>query len=123
MQRPGNLDDLLFELAVFLRQLVGEERVAVFGVGRGRGAILDADEAEGHFIAVGGDTLYAASKVLSVEGDKVTFRLVGVKNRTSASAYAEHGDALFADELSKKDAKLKEKVVEITRTLFVRRRP
>ena len=72
---------------------------------------------------IGGDTLYAASKVVAVDGDKVTFRLVGVKNRTSASAYAEYGDALFADELSKKDGKLKEKVVEITRTLYVRRRP
>ena len=71
---------------------------------------------------VGGDTLYAASKVVAVDGDKVTFRLVGVKNRTSASAYAEYGDALFADELSKKDGKIKEKVVEITRTLHIRRR-
>jgi 2-methylfumaryl-CoA hydratase len=72
---------------------------------------------------VGGDTLYAASKVVAVDGEKVTFRLVGVKNRTSASAYAEHGDALFADELSKKDSpKIKEKVVEITRTLHIRRR-
>lgn len=71
---------------------------------------------------VGGDTLYAASKVVAVDGEEVTFRLVGVKNRTSASAYAEYGDALFADELSKKDGKIKEKVVEITRTLSIRRR-
>lgn len=71
---------------------------------------------------VGGDTLYAASKVLAVEGERVTFRLVGVKNRTAASAYAEYGDALFADELSKKEGKIKEKVVEVTRTLLVRRR-
>ncbi len=75
---------------------------------------------------VGGDTLYAASKVLAIEsggdGARVTFRLVGVKNRTSASAFAEHGDALFTEELSKKDGKIKDKVVEITRTLLVRRR-
>jgi len=71
---------------------------------------------------VGGDTLYAASKVIAVDGERVTFRLVGVKNRTSASAFAEYGDALFADELSKKDGKIKEKVVEITRTLHIRRR-
>jgi 2-methylfumaryl-CoA hydratase len=76
---------------------------------------------------VGGDTLYAASKVLAVEeggngAGKVTFRLVGVKGRTSASAYAEYGDALFTEELTKKDGKIKEKVVEITRTLYVRRR-
>ena len=76
---------------------------------------------------VGGDTLYAASKVVAIKdapsgGALVTFRLVGVKNRTSASAFAEHGDALFTEELSKKDGKIKEKVVEITRTLLVRRR-
>jgi 2-methylfumaryl-CoA hydratase len=80
---------------------------------------------------VGGDTLYAASKVLAVDADasgaaRVTFRLVGGKNRTSASAYAEYGDALFSEELGKKDGpgqqKIKDKVVEITRTLLVRRR-
>jgi acyl dehydratase len=71
---------------------------------------------------VGGDTLYAASKVLAVDGDKVTFRLVGVKNRTAASAFAEYGDALFTEELSKKDGRIREKVVEITRTLLVARR-
>jgi 2-methylfumaryl-CoA hydratase len=76
---------------------------------------------------VGGDTLYAASKVLAVDRERdrerVVFRLVGVKNRTSASAFAEYGDALFTEELSKKEHKIKEKVVEITRTLYVRRRP
>jgi 2-methylfumaryl-CoA hydratase len=76
---------------------------------------------------VGGDTLYAASKVLEVKdsgaGGEVTFRLVGVKNKTSAQAFAEYGDALFSDELSKKENKIKEKVVEITRTIYVRRRP
>jgi 2-methylfumaryl-CoA hydratase len=76
---------------------------------------------------VGGDTLYAASQVLAVKevsggAGEVTFRLVGVKNRTSAAAFAEHGDALFADELSKKTDKIKDKVVEITRTVYVRRR-
>jgi 2-methylfumaryl-CoA hydratase len=76
---------------------------------------------------VAGDTLYAASKVLAVRdagagGGEVTFRLVGVKNKTAAQAFAEHGDALFADELSKKDAKLKEKVFEITRTAYVRKK-
>jgi 2-methylfumaryl-CoA hydratase len=71
---------------------------------------------------VAGDTLYAASKVLAVDGNVVTFRLVGVKNKTSKQAYEEHGDALFTDELSKKDNKLKDKVVEITRSLYLRRR-
>jgi 2-methylfumaryl-CoA hydratase len=76
---------------------------------------------------VGGDTLYAASKVLAVKdhdahSGEVTFRLVGVKNKTSAAAYAEYGDALFAEELSKREGKIKDKVVEITRTLLVRKR-
>jgi 2-methylfumaryl-CoA hydratase len=77
---------------------------------------------------VGGDTLYAVSKVLETKelgpsGGEVTFRLVGVKNKTSAQAYAEHGDALFTEELTKKENKIKDKVVEITRTIYVRRRP
>jgi 2-methylfumaryl-CoA hydratase len=76
---------------------------------------------------VANDTLYAASKVLSMKevgggAGEVTFRLVGVKNKTSAQAFAEHGEALFTDELSKKENKLKEKVVEITRTVYLRRR-
>lgn len=70
---------------------------------------------------VGGDTLYAASKVLAVEGDRVTFRLVGIKNRTSHSALVEYGDSLFDEEL-KREHKIKEKVVEITRTLLIPRR-
>ena len=74
---------------------------------------------------VGGDTLYAASKVLEVRDHgafgQVAFRLVGVKNMTSASAYEQHGEALFTDELSKKEGKIKEKVFEITRTLYVRK--
>ena len=76
---------------------------------------------------VAGDTLYSASKVLDVKehgggAGEVTFRLVGVKNRTSAAAYAEYGDALFSDELSKKENKIKDKVFEITRTLYVRKK-
>jgi 2-methylfumaryl-CoA hydratase len=79
---------------------------------------------------VAGDTLYAASKVLDVKehggAGEVTFRLVGVKNRTSAAAFAEHGDALFADELGKPKSeaanKIKDKVFEITRTTYVRKK-
>jgi 2-methylfumaryl-CoA hydratase len=77
---------------------------------------------------VGGDTLYAASQVLAVKehgggAGEVTLRLVGVKNKSAAQAFAEHGDALFTEELTKKENKIKEKVVEITRTIYVRRRP
>jgi 2-methylfumaryl-CoA hydratase len=75
---------------------------------------------------VGNDTLYALSKVLEVKDlggfGEVKFRLVGVKNKTSAQAFTEHGDALFADELSKKEGKIKDKVVEVTRTLIVKKR-
>jgi 2-methylfumaryl-CoA hydratase len=75
---------------------------------------------------VGGDTLYALSKVLAVKDlgnyGEVTFRLVGVKNKTAQAAFAEHGDALFTDELSKKEGKIKDKVVEVTRTLLIRKR-
>jgi 2-methylfumaryl-CoA hydratase len=76
---------------------------------------------------VGGDTLYAISKVLEVKDQgvhgQVTIRLVGVKNLTGAAAWQQYGEGLFAEELSKKDGKIKEKVVEITRTLYVRKRP
>jgi len=76
---------------------------------------------------VGGDTLYALSKVLETNdlgngSGEVKLRLVGVKNKTAAAAHAEHGDALFTDELSKKDGKIKDKVVEVTRTLLIRKR-
>jgi 2-methylfumaryl-CoA hydratase len=76
---------------------------------------------------IGGDTLYGLSKVLEVKDlgngvGEVKFRLVGVKNKTSAAAHAEYGDALFTEELSKKDGKIKDKVVEVTRTLLIRKR-
>jgi 2-methylfumaryl-CoA hydratase len=75
---------------------------------------------------IAGDTLYAASKVIDKKegpgAGEVTFRLVGVKNITAEAAFAAHGEALFADELSKKEGKIKEKVFEITRTLLIRKK-
>jgi 2-methylfumaryl-CoA hydratase len=73
-----------------------------------------------------GDTLYAATKVLAKEehgarAGTVTLRVVGVKN-TAARALIEQGADLFSHELGKVDGKVKEKVIEITRTLLVRRR-
>lgn len=74
---------------------------------------------------VAGDTLYAASKVLAKEdrGDFgiVTFRVVGVKNVRSAELLAKGVD-LFTPELGKKEGAVKEKVVEITRTVAMRKR-
>lgn len=76
---------------------------------------------------VAGDTLFAASKVLSVEAhdpgtSRVTFRLVGTKNKKPAELAAAGAD-LFASELGKKDGKVGEKVFEIDRTVLMRTRP
>lgn len=75
---------------------------------------------------LGGDTLYALSRVEAVQLDgataDVTLRIVGVKNQTGAEAWAAHGDALFATELDKPvEQRLKQKVVEVTRTIRVPR--
>ncbi|WP_437781544.1 MaoC family dehydratase [Sorangium sp. So ce1097] len=73
-----------------------------------------------------GDTLFAASKVIAREeagagAGSVTLRVVGVKN-TPPRALLDQGADLFTPELGKTDGRVKEKVVEITRTLLVRRR-
>lgn len=73
-----------------------------------------------------GDTLYAASRVLAREEvgpglGSVTLRVVGVKN-APPRALLERGADLFAPELGKAEGKVEEKVVEITRTLLLRRR-
>jgi 2-methylfumaryl-CoA hydratase len=75
---------------------------------------------------VAGDTLFAASKVLSVEPhdastSRVTFRLVGTKNKKPAELVAAGAD-LFASELGKKEGKVAEKVFEIDRTVLMRKR-
>lgn len=73
-----------------------------------------------------GDTLFAASQVIAREeagpdAGRVTFRIVGLKN-SPARALIEQGADLFTPELGKSHGRVKEKVVEITRTLLVRRR-
>jgi 2-methylfumaryl-CoA hydratase len=74
-----------------------------------------------------GDTLFAATRVVSKEAlgptvGSVTLRIVGLKN-TPALPLLEKGTDLFTPELGKTEGKVREKVVEITRTLLVRRRP
>ncbi len=74
-----------------------------------------------------GDTLYAVSKVLAKEprgpqAGSLTLRIVGLKN-TPARPLLDRGLDLFTPELGKTEGKVAEKVVEITRTLLVRRRP
>jgi 2-methylfumaryl-CoA hydratase len=73
-----------------------------------------------------GDTLFAASKVLAKEArgphaGTVTLRIVGLKN-TPARPLLDRGLDLFEPELGKTQGRVPEKVVEITRTLLVRRR-
>jgi 2-methylfumaryl-CoA hydratase len=87
---------------------------------------LGLDEGAHPSGVLAGDTLYAATKVLAKEehgarAGTVTLRIVGVKN-TGARALIEQGADLFSHELGKVDGKVKEKVIEITRTLLVRRR-
>ena len=77
---------------------------------------------------VAGDTLYAASKVLSTESlnasfGRVTFKLVGTKN-SRPGLLLDNGATLFDDELSKPaDAKIPHKVFEIQRTVLMRKKP
>jgi len=76
---------------------------------------------------VAGDTLAAASQVVGVRDagafGAVTLRVVGVKNCSAASAVEEHGARLFARERDKgAGARIVDKVVEVTRTLAVRKR-
>ncbi len=76
---------------------------------------------------VAGDTLYAASKVLKVEAhdastSRVTFRLVGTKNRKPADLVAAGAD-LFTSELGKESGKVAEKVFEVDRTVLMRSKP
>jgi len=76
---------------------------------------------------VAGDTLFAASKITAKEGhdthtSRVSLRLVGTKNVRPADLL-EKGEDLFAPELTKKDAKLKEKVFEIDRTVLMLNHP
>src|SRR5579883_827797 len=82
-------------------------------------------EAGAHPNAVAaGDTLYALSKVLAVEergaGGLVSFSLIGVKNLTAEAAHAKYGEPLFTPELSKREARIPEKVFEIKRKLLIR---
>jgi 2-methylfumaryl-CoA hydratase len=73
-----------------------------------------------------GDTLFAASQVVAKEArgpdaGSVTLRVVGLKN-TPALPLIERGMDLFSPELGKGEGRVKEKIIEITRTLLVRRR-
>ncbi len=89
---------------------------------------LGLDEGAHPNPTLAGDTLYAATKVLSVRDEQtgagtVVLRVVGVKNQTAKAACEEHGDALFAAEMTKPaEGKIKNKVIEITRTLYVPKR-
>ena len=73
-----------------------------------------------------GDTLFSATKVVSKEPvdartGAVTLRVVGTKNVPPRTLLAK-GAALFDADLPKTEGRVPEKVLEITRTLLVRRR-
>lgn len=79
-----------------------------------------------------GDTLYAASKVLDVtpvspHAGLVRMRVVGLRGTSAAllleGAPERRRDELFAPELGKEEGRVEQKVVEVTRTLLVERRP
>jgi 2-methylfumaryl-CoA hydratase len=87
---------------------------------------LGLDEGAHPSGVLAGDTLYAATQVLAKEprgphAGVVTLRIVGLKN-TPARPLLDRGMDLFTPELGKTTGKVTEKVVEITRTLLVRRR-
>ncbi|PIE05305.1 MAG: protein dehydratase, partial [Sorangium cellulosum] len=75
-----------------------------------------------------GDTLFAACRIESKEdigpdAGAVTFRVVGVKNE-HPRILLEQGVDLFTPEMKKaREDKVKQKVVEITRTVLIRKRP
>ncbi|MCU0691440.1 MAG: MaoC family dehydratase [Polyangiaceae bacterium] len=75
-----------------------------------------------------GDTLFAACRVEQKEdvgpgAGAITLRVVGVRNTHPAALLAE-GKDLFAPEIKKgKEDKIKDKVVEITRTVLLLKRP
>jgi 2-methylfumaryl-CoA hydratase len=76
---------------------------------------------------IAGDTLFAASRVQKVEPhdattSRVTFRLVGTKNKKPA-ALLDAGVDLFTPELGRKDGKIAEKVFEIDRTVLMLNEP
>ena len=77
---------------------------------------------------VAGDTLYAVSKVLAKEdlgagAGSLRLRVVGVKNSTPRQLL-DAGAELFTPELGKPEAKkVPAKVIEITRTVLVCKRP
>jgi len=87
---------------------------------------LGLDEGAHPSGVIAGDTLFAASKVVAKEDlgprlGSVTLRIVGLKN-TPSRALLEKGADLFSPELGKAEGKVKEKVVEVNRTLLVRKR-
>src|SRR6185295_7284148 len=87
---------------------------------------LGLDEGAHPSGVLAGDTLFAATQVLAKAphgktAGTVMLRVVGLKN-AHALGLLERGMDLFTPELGKTEGKVKEKVVEITRTLLVRRR-
>lgn len=74
-----------------------------------------------------GDTLFAATRVeskrdLGPNAGAIGLRIVGLKN-VHPLQLLEAGADVFSPEMGKQDGKIKDKVLEISRTLLVRKRP
>ncbi len=107
---------LSWVLALTSRDLTGN---AVWDVGLDAGAHPNG--------VVAGDTLYASTQVVTKEdagphAGVVTLRVVGTKNKPGSELFLA-GGGLFVPEFSKKDGRVAEKVVEITRKVLMRKRP
>lgn len=106
---------LSWVLALTSRDLAGN---AVWELGLDAGAHPNG--------TLAGDTLYAASKVVSKKdagphAGVLGLRIVGTKNKPAEELFLA-GD-LFTPELEKTSGKIAEKVVEISRELLIRKRP
>lgn len=95
-------------------------------------ALWDLGYTEGYHTqpAVAGDTLYAISRVLSLENGPdalgvgvMGLQLIGVKNMSGRQALDQYGAALFARESTKpRQDRIPEKLFEIERRLLLKRR-
>jgi 2-methylfumaryl-CoA hydratase len=106
---------LSWVLALTSRDLAGN---AIWDLGLDEGAHPSG--------VLAGDTLYATTKIVDktdagAHAGIVTLRVVGTKNRPGGELAKDPG--FFTPELGKTDAKVGDKVVEITRRLLIRKRP
>lgn len=95
-------------------------------------ALADFGYTEGYHTqpTVGGETIYAISRVLDKEdapqGGIVTFQLIGIKNIRPDKCLEKYGQDLFIKENNKKNLgkdKIPEKIFEIERRVLIKKQP